>query len=361
MKSFWLWLVISSMVALRIIFYFLTPVKYLDGTQVVIHATVLEEPKYYGNKELLDVYGFRFYLPASLKVEYGDYVVVAGTIHSNKLDETELIEHSKSTNPLFTVRRRLLSFYKMNLPKDESALVSGMVLGSGELIGREFWEMLTKTSTAHVVVASGMNVSLVAGFLLFPLLGILSRKKAVVLSILGIWIYVVFAGLNAAIVRAGVMGTLFLFSQIFGKQAHMIRLLIFTGLIMLLVRPDWIVDLGFLLSFGATLSLILFATKVERLLHFVPKVLRGDLATSLAAQIFVAPILLFSFGYFNLFSPIVNMVVLWTVPAITVLGMVAGSLSLFYQPLARLILLIEYPLTKYFVFIVSVFSNSPLF
>jgi competence protein ComEC len=290
-------------------------------------------------------------------VSYGDWIKVEGEVAGGKIKKAQLIGHKTSGQLLIKLRVRILSFIKRSLGSTDAALVSGMVLGSGELISESFWESLTRSGTAHVVVASGFNVTLVSGFTLSFLLLILNRKSAVIFSGIFIWLYIFIAGFDAPLVRAGILGTLFLFSQFTGRKAHTVRLLILTGFIMILVKPLWIVDLGFLLSFGATLSLILFASKVYRLLRFVPNFVRGDLATSLAAQVGVAPLLYLSFGQLNILSPFINALVLWTTGAITVLGIIAVLTSLISERLGYLILLLEYPLTKYFIFVVTIFSK----
>jgi competence protein ComEC len=103
----------------------------------------------------------------------------------------------------------------------------------------------------------------------------------------------------------------------------------------------------------ATLSLIVFDTPVSKLISFVPQFLRQDLSTSLAAQIGVVPLLLYHFGYVNILSPLINAVVLWTIPIITVLGMIAGIVGLVIPLIGRLILLLIYPLSTWFVMIVE--------
>jgi competence protein ComEC len=125
---------------------------------------------------------------------------------------------------------------------------------------------------------------------------------------------------------------------------------------MLAVNPGWVSDLGFILSFVATGSLMLFEKDVDSKLRFVPGIFREGLATSLAAQIGVAPILIFTFGRFNLLSPIINGLVLWTIAPITVLGLVAGIVSLFVPLVGKLILFLIYPLSAWFVWVVELFN-----
>jgi hypothetical protein len=84
----------------------------------------------------------------------------------------------------------------------------------------------------------------------------------------------------------------------------------------------------------------------------VPRFLRQDLSTTIAAQIGVAPIIWATFGQFNLLSPLINAAVLWTIPLITIIGMVAGIISLIVPQIASLILYLTYPLTSWFNYVV---------
>ena len=98
-------------------------------------------------------------------------------------------------------------------------------------------------------------------------------------------------------------------------------------------------------------------SEIDNKLKFIPKFLREGFSTSLSAQILVAPILYFTFGYFSIWSPIINGLVLWVVPYITVLGMIS-SVFVFLSPLlARILLLLTYPLTYFFISVVSLFAR----
>jgi hypothetical protein len=88
----------------------------------------------------------------------------------------------------------------------------------------------------------------------------------------------------------------------------------------------------------------------------VPGIFREGFSTSLAAQIGVAPILFVTFGQFNLLSPIINALVLWTIPPITIIGGIGGIIGLMIPFFGKLILLLSYPLTSWFIWIVELFS-----
>ena len=221
---------------------------------------------------------------------------------------------------------------------------------------KNFCEIPKKTRTAHVVVASGTNVTMLASFLISILTYFFNRRHAVFITLAGIVGYTILSGFDAPIVRAGIMGSIVFLAQLSGRVSDSWRVLTFTSLIMLLIKPTWLTDLGFILSFVATGSLMLFQTKINEKLKFVPNILREGLSTSLAAQIGVAPIIFVTFGQFNIISPIINAFILWTVSYIMVFGVLGGLIGLIIPLVGKLILLFSFPFLYWFVKVVTLFS-----
>jgi competence protein ComEC len=129
-----------------------------------------------------------------------------------------------------------------------------------------------------------------------------------------------------------------------------------TAGIMLAIQPDWIIDVGFALSFTSTAFIMLFEKRIAKALKFVPEVLKEGLSISLAAQIGVAPILFVTFGQFNIWSPLINALVLWVVPYIMILGSIGGVVGLVFPFLGKMILWLSYPLSWWFCKVVQIFS-----
>jgi competence protein ComEC len=353
MKHFSFWLILLFLVVLRLVLFYAAKPRYPDGTKLKIAGRVVSEPLTYEYSQRVYLKGFKFYLPTYPEVNYGDILTVEGVVTGKELENIKNVQLSESKNIFFSLRKKLINFYERSLPNPHSALIQGVTIGSKKNITSSFYEILKNTGTLHVVVASGMNVTLVAGFLMETLVMFLKRKKAIVVALIGVWFYAVFSGFDAPIIRAAIMGSVGYTAQQLGKVYFAWRGLVFSAIAMLLINPSWIFDLGFILSFMATASLMLFEKRVEKFLSFVPKVLRQDLSTSLSAQVAVAPILFVSFGQFNLFSPIINALVLWTIAPITIIGMIAGFLGFLFEPIARLVLYLAYPLTSWFVFVVQ--------
>lgn len=346
------WILIIILFSVR---YQTTRPIYKDGDRVRIISKITTEPSRFTDYQKVLLSGIYVFLPVYPEVYYGDKVSVEGVVRDGKISKVEKFEIIKTKDVLSGIRKKILEFYNKALPEPHSSLIAGVVLGSKDL-PTSFFESLKKTGTMHVVVASGMNVTLVAGFLINTLTAFINRRKAIPLALVGIWIYSLISGFNAPIIRAAIMGSIALFAQETGRLYQSSKTLFLTAGLMLFIRPSWISDLGFILSFLATTSLILFSRPIENKLKFVPSLIREGFTTSLAAQIGVAPVIYLTFGQFNILSPFINALVLWVVPLITVIGMVSGILALALFPIGTLFLYLSYPLTIWFVSVVNLFS-----
>src|SRR5260221_4509942 len=348
--TFWLFLI------LLFIFRFITTqVHYSNGQLLRISGRLFSEPNISGSYITFNLSGIRVFAKGE-DIHYGDFVVVEGIYEDGKIIKGKIKEQEVS-NSIFTIlRKRITSFYQDSLNEPYASLVAGITIGAKSALPRSFSNKLKNTGTSHIVVASGMNITLVAGFILSILLLIVSRRKALILTITFIWFYTFIAGFESPIIRAAIMASIAFVGQIFGRIANTLRYVVLTGFIMLIIVPTWISDVGFLLSLATTISLILFQTKINNLLKFLPEIIREDLSTSIAAQIGSTPIILYFFGNFNLLSPIINVLVLWIVAPVMIVGGLSAILSFISPELAKTILLTIYPLTVWFVSVVKFFG-----
>lgn len=326
-----------------------------NGDFIRITSKVYGEPIIYDREQYLKLQGLQIYLPKYPEISYGDNVVVTGQVNNDKLVDPKLVEIKSDKNSLYSFRQKLINFYKSSLPEPYASLVAGIVIGSKNM-PESFWNRLKATGTAHVVVASGTNVTMTASFLIGLLTVFLKRRVAIWITLVGIFGYVVISGFDAPIIRAGIMGSILLLGQETGRLANTWRILIYSALIMLLIKPVWITDLGFILSFVATIFLMLLQKKIDNRLKLIPAFFREGLSTSLAAQVGVAPIIFVTFGQFNILSPIINALVLWTIPYIMVMGALGGIVGLIVPVLGRLILFILFPFLLWFTKILELFS-----
>lgn len=239
------------------------------------------------------------------------------------------------------------------IPSPQAELLSGIVLGNKKDLPPDLKLALRDTSTLHIVVVSGQNLSLLGGLIL-SFSGLISRRIAIIAAFLGIFFYTILTGAEIPVLRAAIMVSLTLLAQAYGRQKDAVWVLILSAGLMLLVNPRWILDLSFQLSFLATAGVIIVAPVLLNLLK-LPKLLMlisQDLAVTTGAQLMVMPIIIQSFHQLSLVGIITNLFIGWTVPFIMILGSTMLLFPLF-PPLA----IISQALLTYFIYIVQFFSS----
>ncbi len=243
------------------------------------------------------------------------------------------------------------------LPSPQAQLLSGVVLGEKKNLPPAFRLALRDTSTLHIVVVSGQNLSMVAGFFL-ALSGLIRRKVAIAVSFSAIIFYTLLTGAEVPVLRAAVMVTMAFLAQILGRQNDSFWALVMTAGIMLLINPSWILDLSFQLSFMATLGLVVVAPILLKYLKFLP-IIGQDLAITSGAQAMVIPIIAQNFHQLSLVGVAANLLVGWTVPFIMILGAVMLAVSFISEFLAHILAFIILVLSTYFIYVVQFFGSLP--
>lgn len=257
-----------------------------------------------------------------------------------------------------SVKEPIRQSFNKTLSGDQAALLLGIVFGGKEAFDRDFYKAFQKTGVLHVIAASGMNVSMVASFLLAILLTFLKRQYALIFTALAIFLYVALADFQPAIVRAAIMAVFAYGAGIIGRQNTALLALLLAAFIMIFWDPSIVRDLGFQLSFLATSGIILLDPLFKSFLR--NDFWFGDLRTTLSAQIATVPIILFFFSSYALVSIPVNFLVLWTVPVLMAIGGAGAILSLITPILAVPILFLAVPFLAYFKAVVIFASRFPL-
>ena len=208
-------------------------------------------------------------------------------------------------------------------PSPHSELLLGMTIGIDNLKEvPKFKKMLRDTGTIHVVVVSGYNVSLVYNMVV-KLLGSPYRTRNLILGVFVTLFYALLSGFEPPVVRSWLMGSIVALGKFYGRKFNVLQVLLLTGLLLIIFNPDYLYSLSFQLSFLATLSLVLFEAPISARSKKLLKndfVMSEDLNATVAAQILIWPYLSFKFGQVSLVSPLINALILWTVPLATVWG-----------------------------------------
>lgn len=230
--------------------------------------------------------------------------------------------------------------------------MAGLILGSRKGISESLMNSFNMTGLTHIIAVSGYNVALVV-VVVSGIFSFFTRKIRVVLSIFFIFLFVILVGASASVVRAGIMGGISLVALYFGRQYFVFLSLFASAFFMNLWNPKILVyDVGFQLSFLATLGIVLFSESLGRFLKRVPQVLgiREALQLTLSAQITVVPIIILNFERFSIISPIANLFVLPFIPFAMMFGFVAVFFGKIFGFAGYLIL-------KIIIFFVEIFAS----
>jgi competence protein ComEC len=299
------------------------------------------------------------------KLEYGDVLLLDGVLTGSNIGGSEVLVLNKPTitkipKPLwFSLLHKFRvgskNLYTQVLPTDQASLLLGIVYGIKSPMSNRFSSAIQTVGLTHVSAASGMNVTLLCGFLGTTLMVFMKRQKTVGMIVGILVIYMVLSGLQGSILRATLMGGGAILAGIFGRQKQGVYLLFLTACVLLFISPLLLSDLGFQLSFLSTLGILLFSPFVTDLTG--DKILLEDLATSWCAQLLSLPLILITFGKYNLLSLLVNMLVLWVVAPLMILGGLASILGAIVPVIGYLLLVISIPLLWYFQTVTLYFSR----
>lgn len=265
-----------------------------------------------------------------------------------------------------SLRERFQTVIDENLSPPQSGILSAILLGNKKESSKEFKEELNRAGIRHITAISGMHIVILSGILLW--LGVnlgLYRGQAFYFAVGFLWLFILMIGFQPSAVRAGIMGSMFLFCEKIGRQKSSDRALLLTAAVMLITNPSLLrYSVGFQLSFLAVLGIIylmplfqhLFSNVMRRNLITLKKV--GDLvAMSLAAQVFVLPLLLYYFGQFSVISPITNLLVVPILPCLMALGFLLVISGVIFQPLSLIFLFPVWLLLSYITKITTFFAG----
>jgi len=264
---------------------------------------------------------------------------------------------------LFVWKKKFMDSLELILPSPHSGLGEGILLGVKRALGEDLEEAFRKTGIIHIVVLSGYNILIVVSAMMYILAYFCRPKTRMVFGLAWIVSFALLVGLSATVLRASLMAALLLVAQATGRNYAVLRALMLAGVMMLLLNPYLLVyDIGFQLSFMATLGLILFSEYIEKRLTFMPDIigLRGIATATIATQIVVLPLLLYHTGMLSIVSLVVNILVLPMVPVAMLLTFLTGILAMVSQTLGSLVGFLAYGSLNYIIKIAEFFGNLPL-
>ena len=253
------------------------------------------------------------------------FVVLGAVLMQRAQQDTSSISRLDRSKTYFLEKRNELLERLSDHGVDGSvyAVVAAMTLGDKSQLTNELRKTYAITGASHILALSGLHLGII-----YTLLSVLlSRRRWWIVSqvviIVCIWLYVFLVGMTVSVVRSAVMITVYALLSLGHRDKMSVNTLAFAAIVMLLFNPLSLFDVGFQLSFLAVLAILLFYPLFEGVWpqpflmdHRAFKWLWTMLSVSCAAQIGVAPLIVYYFGRFSCFFLLTNLLV---VPAATLI------------------------------------------
>ena len=218
---------------------------------------------------------------------------------------------------------------------DAFAVVAAMALGDKSALTQELRDIYAITGASHILALSGLHLSII--FMLLTLLFGGSRfftfSPFHFFTLSAIWSFVFLVGMPVSVVRSATMLTVYALLSLGHRDKMSVNTLAFTALLVLIVSPLSLFDIGFQMSYLSVFAILLIVPLSERLFpagylmtHRVIKWLWGMVAVSCAAQIGVAPLIAYYFGRMPVYFLLTNFIV---IPAATLILWLSPMVFLF--------------------------------
>jgi competence protein ComEC len=229
------------------------------------------------------------------------------------------ILNTKQTNwgqlKMLQLKSWVLQVLKNNIHSpNELGIAQALLIGYRDELDRDLVKAYSNTGVVHIIAISGLHLGMIYGLLLFILKPFKRYKSSVFLQpliiIFVLWMFSFLAGMAPSILRSAIMFTCIVIGDSIGKKTNIYNSLALSALVILLINPYSLWDVGFQLSYAAVLSILLFSPYIKKWFFVKNKLLLGFLnlnAITLAAQILTLPLVLFHFHQFPFLFLVTNL------------------------------------------------------
>ncbi|MFA7216483.1 MAG: ComEC/Rec2 family competence protein [Candidatus Paceibacterota bacterium] len=262
---------------------------------------------------------------------------------------------------LFKIKSLFTASIEKVIPEPESSLLGGLLLGAKRSLGKDLLDKFNRVGVSHIVVLSGYNIAIVAKSIMSSLY-FLPRQISLLSGVFGIILFIILSGAGTSAVRAGVMILLVLFLEKTNREHNTAKVLFATVVFMILWNPLILAfDPSFKLSVLATSGLIFLSPILSKKFSFVTERfgMREIVSSTVSAQIFVLPYILYSIGTLSFVSLPANLFILAFIPLTMLLGFITGILGFISIYIAFIPGVLTFLLLKYQLFIVQVADKVP--
>lgn len=307
---------------------------------------------------------------------------------------------SKDNNGFFktwinNLKKYLIKNINDLLPQKEAGLCTALILGQKDNLEQEVQDSFRNSSLSHILAISGAHIS----YILLAITNLLKhmnihKRWSKILVIIFLIFFINLVGFSPSVTRACIMAILNLLADIFFLKSDVYQNLAISSFIILLVNPYSLLDIGFQLSYGGTIGIILFAkrlanvklkvktldiVRLSNLKHditdkydktnkrvisdFIFKIInyiKQMAIVAISANIMIFPIIAYHFNTISCTFLISNILISPVFTISLILGFVFVVVVGIFKPIAKFISFFLSPILKLLIYISDISSKLPL-
>lgn len=309
--------------------------------------------------------------------DYGRYLASQGIYSTLYYPHIELLDRGQGNfirSFIYTVRNSISGSLALFLPEPQCSLARGILLGIRQTIPSYINEMFSRTGTAHILAISGLHLSIVTGILLGASKWAFGKRYYIYIwfALVAVWTYAALTGLRPPIVRGAIMGSMFLFAELLGRQRSAITALTFAAAIMIGINPLILWDAGLQLSFLAMAGLVFIYPMIRD--PFPQPMTKAfpasfaittraatfkNIAITSAAVLATLPVIAYHFGTISLVGIAATFFALPALPFIIISAALTGILGMVLPLLGTIAGWIAWLFISYLIIIIKAFDALP--
>lgn len=273
--------------------------------------------------------------------------------------QINILDDNERKWELGKVRQRIVRSLVRGLGIPNGLVASTMVLGSKAVdLPYDIRDSFALAGLAHAFGAPGLKTSLILGFVL-ALTRRSTRLTRFTLGTTALIVFLILTGLQPGALRAVIMGFTALISIGLKRKVKKLGSLLVAAVLLLLFNPLWIWDLGFQLSFLATLGLIVTFPALIQLLEWLPPTIAAAIAAPIAVSIWTLPLLLHAFSVVLVYSLLVCILTSPLISIIIIGGMLCALVGLIVPEAGSALAGTLYYPTQWLIQLVEFFAHLP--
>jgi competence protein ComEC len=309
--------------------------------------------------------------------DYGRYLASQGiysTMYYPRIELLDRVQGSFFRSCIYAVRNSISDSLARFLPEPQSSLARGILLGMRNTIPSYINDIFSRTGTAHILAISGLHLSIITGMLLSAGKRAFGKRHYIYIwfVLIAVWAYAALTGLRPPIVRGAIMGSMFLFAELLGRQRSAITALTFAAAIMVAVNPLILWDAGFQLSFLAMTGLVFIYPVIRepfaqpmtgafpvRFTTSLYSATFKNLAITSAAILTTLPVIAYHFGTISLVGIAATFFALPALPFIIISAAFTGIIGLLIPVFGTVAGWFTWLFISYLIIIIKTFDALP--